>query len=138
MAPASDRFNLYNTELRTENPVKRAWKEDRIDLPSNLLGRSQGNSSTARHDLEEGLNSPRQRSSERQQGRGRKNSLKNVKNSNEVLRQRSLKRGNKEALDPQLSMREGRHFAVANVGNNGKIYLRCDLVLSLVCRVSQA
>lgn len=130
MAPASS--NLYNADLRTENPIKRAWKEDRIDLPLNLLGRSQGNSSTVRHDLEEGISSRRQISSERPQSRGRKNSLKHVKDSTEVLRQRSLKGGNKEALDPQLSMREGRHFAVANVGNNGKIYLRYDLAMSSI------
>jgi hypothetical protein len=52
-------------------------------------------------------------------------SLLRVKNSTEVLRQRSLKR-TKVPLGPDISLgvREGTHFTVANVGNNGKLYLR--------------
>ncbi|KAL9602217.1 MAG: hypothetical protein Q9219_001941 [cf. Caloplaca sp. 3 TL-2023] len=63
--------------------------------------------------------------SERAQSRGRQPSLRNVKNSTEVLRQRSTKRANQGVpSDPTTGGREGRHFTVANVGNNGKIYLR--------------
>lgn len=62
---------------------------------------------------------------ERKQSRGRQPSLRHVKNSTEVLRQRSAKRANPHvALDSTSGGREGRQFTVANVGNNGKIYLR--------------
>ncbi|KAL8944880.1 MAG: hypothetical protein Q9216_000170 [Gyalolechia sp. 2 TL-2023] len=64
-------------------------------------------------------------SPERKQSRGRQPSLRHVKNSTEVLRQRSTKRANQAgALDNSTGGREGRQFTVANVGNNGKIYLR--------------
>ncbi|KAL8998576.1 MAG: hypothetical protein Q9169_002416 [Polycauliona sp. 2 TL-2023] len=57
--------------------------------------------------------------------RGRRPSLRNVKNSTEVLRQRSVKRANQDiVVDNTSAGREGRQFTVANVGNNGKIYLR--------------
>ena len=123
MAPAVDYPKSFHADTLNSNPIKRAWKEDRIDIPSILLGRGQENASTARHDLEEGLK-PQRRSPPRARSRGRQNSLKHVKNSNEVLRQRSLKRINKDAVDANAGTREGRSFAVANVGNNGKIYLR--------------
>ncbi|KAL9129346.1 MAG: hypothetical protein Q9217_002184 [Psora testacea] len=124
MAQLGDFSKPSSGNARTSNPIKRAWKEDRIDIPSILLGRGQENASTARHDLEQIIHS-RRRSSERARSRGRQNSLRHVKNSTEVLRQRSLKRGNKDvALDKNTVTREGRQFTVANVGNNGKIYLR--------------
>ena len=57
--------------------------------------------------------------------RGRQNSLRHVKNSKEVLRQRSANRGTKDIAPEVLSGgREGQQFTVANVGNNGRIYLR--------------
>ena len=62
---------------------------------------------------------------ERTQSRGRQQSLRHVKNSTEVLRHRSSKRGNQGTeQDKTPGGREGRSFTVANVGNNGKIYLR--------------
>ncbi|KAL8758826.1 MAG: hypothetical protein Q9184_003809 [Pyrenodesmia sp. 2 TL-2023] len=62
---------------------------------------------------------------ERKQSRGRQPSLRHVKNSTEVLRQRSAKRANQGVgVDSAPGGKEGRHFTVANVGNNGKIYLR--------------
>lgn len=58
--------------------------------------------------------------------RGRQNSLRHVKNSTEVLRQRSTRRAAKDPTsDANGGIREGRQFTVANVGNNGKIYLKC-------------
>ena len=64
-------------------------------------------------------------SSERILGRGRQNSLRHVKNSTEVLRQRSSRRAAKDIVPEGSSGgREGRQFTVANVGNNGMIYLR--------------
>lgn len=56
--------------------------------------------------------------------RGRRPSLRHVKNSNEVLRERSVKKANLDVVDSTPVGREGRQFTVANVGNNGKIYLR--------------
>ncbi|KAL8800737.1 MAG: hypothetical protein Q9223_007209 [Gallowayella weberi] len=62
---------------------------------------------------------------ERTVSRGRRPSLRNVKDSTEVLRQKSAKGANQDSLsDNPSGLREGRHFTVANVGNNGKIYLR--------------
>lgn len=59
--------------------------------------------------------------------RSRQNSLRRVKNSTDMLRQQSLQRqrSKKEAAaDGNQGGREGRQFTVANVGNNGMIYLR--------------
>ncbi|KAL8880059.1 MAG: hypothetical protein Q9198_002454 [Flavoplaca austrocitrina] len=56
--------------------------------------------------------------------RGRRPSLRHVKNSTEVLRERSVKKANLDVVDSTSVGREGRQFTVANVGNNGKIYLR--------------
>lgn len=60
-------------------------------------------------------------------GRARNNSLKHVKNSNELLRQRSKakKVSPLDALSESgTSTRGGRQFTVGNVGNNGMLYLR--------------
>ncbi|PGH03743.1 hypothetical protein GX51_03887 [Blastomyces parvus] len=63
-------------------------------------------------------------------GRQRTNSLRRVKNSSEILRQRALKRSNTIDVTPEgignvaLGGREARHFTVGNVGHNGKLYLR--------------
>ena len=55
----------------------------------------------------------------------RKNSLRRVKNSNEVLRQRSTRaRRGAEPSDHASIGKEGRNFTVANVGTGGKLYLR--------------
>lgn len=106
------------------SPPKRAWNEERAEIPSILIGRGQENALTTRHDLEQGMDSER-KSSERSRSRGRQNSLRHVKNSTKVLRQRSLKQSKtQDDLERNPSIREGRHFTVANVGNNGKIYLR--------------
>ncbi|KAL9101289.1 MAG: hypothetical protein Q9163_003441, partial [Psora crenata] len=123
MAPTADFSKPFGSDGRISNPIKRAWKEDRIDISPILLGRGQGKAPTARHDLEQVIYSSR-KSSERARSRGR-HSLRHVKNSTDVLRQRSLKRANKEsATDTLAGTREGRNFTVANIGNNGKIYLR--------------
>lgn len=73
----------------------------------------------------ENENTGARRQNEKQGIRGRQNSLRHVKNSTEVLRQRSTKRTAKDSgSDVNAAAREGRQFTVANVGNNGKIYLR--------------
>ena len=123
MAPAAATSSSVTGGLPL-SPVKRGWTEHRSEIPSILVGRGQENASTARHELEQGMDS-RRKSAERTAIKGRQNSLKRVKNSTDLLRQRSLKQDSKEgAVDTNGSTREGRQFTVANVGNNGKIYLR--------------
>lgn len=59
-------------------------------------------------------------------GKARKNSLRRVKNSTEVLRQRSTKGQHEvQPSEDSSSGRTGRHFTVGNVGTGGKLYLRC-------------
>ena len=124
MAPAAMLQTPSAAPGRPTSPPKRGWTEQRPQIPSILIGRGQENASTARHNLEQGMDSER-KSSEHTRIRGRQNSLKRTKDSTDVLRQRSLKRDAKGgAVDPNPSTREGRQFTVANVGNNGKIYLR--------------
>ncbi len=61
----------------------------------------------------------------------RQNSLRHVKNSTEVLRQRSAQTGGGTITpDGSSGGREGRKFTVGNVGNNGIIYLRY-----VICRL---
>ena len=63
--------------------------------------------------------------SERVGKKERQNSLRHVKNSTEVLRQRSAQTGAGTITpDGGSGGREGRQFTVGNVGNNGIIYLR--------------
>ena len=58
--------------------------------------------------------------------------MRNVKNSKEVLRQRSVYTAGKDSeVDRMGVTREGKHFAVTNVGNNGKLYLRCVEMLEV-------
>ena len=64
---------------------------------------------------------PRKRSSERSFGKGRQNSLRRVPGSTDRLRDRSNRNITSGGIQ---GGREGRQFTVANVGNNGKIYLR--------------
>lgn len=57
-------------------------------------------------------------------GRTRNNSLRHVKNSKELLRQRSLKRNVVHGIDAHATSKEGRNFTVGNVRTGGLIYLR--------------
>ena len=57
-------------------------------------------------------------------GRTRNNSLRHVKNSKELLRERSVKRIRVHDTDAQTISKEGRNFTVGNVGTGGLIYLR--------------
>lgn len=127
MAPAAMLQTTSVGARRPASPPKRGWTEHRPEIPSILVGRGQENASTARHNLEQGMDSERKTSGDARV-RGRQNSLKRTKNSTDVLRQRSLKRDGKGgAVDSNPTTREGRQCTVANVGNNGKIYLRYDL-----------
>lgn len=69
--------------------------------------------------------------SEKATARGRQNSLRRVKDSTDMLRERSLHRTQSKRDTPTEGTaggREGRQFTVANVGNNGMIYLRSVIV----------
>ena len=135
MAPTATTSIPPTARRRPMSPVKRAWNEERTEIPSILVGSGQENASTARHNLEEGMDPERRKSSEQLRSRSRANSLRHVKNSTEVLRQRSMKKGRKEnEMERTPSTKEGRHFTVANVGTNGKIYLRlADRGLRPIC-----
>ena len=85
----------------------------------------QGDSSDLERDAERERERPGKPSARMELG-GRQNSLRHVKDSTEMLRQRPTKRVFKDGIsDANAAMREGTNFTVANVGNNGKIYLRC-------------
>ena len=112
MAPAAILQRPAVKEGRPASPPKRGWTEHRPEIPSILIGRGQENTSTARHNLEQGLDIEKKAS-------------KRTKDSTDALRQRSLLRDGKGGVvDSNPTTREGRQFTVANVGNNGKIYLR--------------
>ena len=61
-------------------------------------------------------------------------SFLHVKNSKELLRNRSARKRSNARLVPDLSTsgREGKHFTVGNVGNNGRLYLRYRNTQSLL------
>ena len=123
MAPTLETTRSLVADNNNPSPMFKAWKDDRLAIHTSLHGRRQENASTTRHNIEKRIDSF-QKSPEQTRSRNRQNSLKRVKNSNEVLRQRTTKKGTKEVTDVNSSTREPRHFTVANVGGNGKIYLR--------------
>ena len=103
---------------------KRKWNGQQLNIFSESEGPRKDGVTVSGHDRER-QDTGRRKSSEHQEVRGRRNSLRHVKNSTEMLRQRSAKRAAKEGGSEATSgPREGRQFTVANVGNNGKIYLR--------------
>ena len=104
--------------------LKRKWSGRRLDKFIDPEGHMQD---YAQHERPEQYNtaSTRLKPSGRERSRGRQHSLRRVKNSNEVMRQRSSNRQDREVVQDSASGgREGRQFTVANVGNNGRIYLR--------------
>ncbi|KAL9006745.1 MAG: hypothetical protein Q9188_000523 [Gyalolechia gomerana] len=113
--------------LATKNDsdtAKRKRTDPQPEESSLRLQQQFGHSKTAKRGIPEEKQT-QGASLERKQSRGRQPSLRHVKNSTEVLRQRSNKRTNQGVeSDNPTGGREGRHFTVANVGNNGKIYLR--------------
>lgn len=71
-----------------------------------------------------GKHGPRKRKFTHAPGaRGRNNSLRRVKNSTEVLRQKSARK--EEPSETLAPLREGRQYTVGNVGTGGWLYLRC-------------
>lgn len=116
-----------NFSLAKNNDLGTARRK-RVDQKAKEDGQSQQNGSQLSTAVEPDVTrekQPQEGKLGRKQSRGRQPSLRHVKNSTEVLRQRSAKRANQGAgLDTISVGREGRQFTVANVGNNGKIYLR--------------
>lgn len=114
---------------RTVSQAKRKWAGQQLNLVSELEGpRKDGLLASGYEGVRDLV---KRKSTEKLEGRGRQISLRYVKHSTEVLRQRSAKRAAKDAgVDGTSGAREGRQFTVANVGNNGKIYLRYVLKLN--------
>jgi len=105
-------------------PLKRKLSRRRLDRFIDPEGHMQENANYRRPQLPNGA-STRPQASGQEHNRGPQNSLRRVKNSKEVMRQRSTNRNNQDsAPDGTAGNREGRQFTVANVGNNGRIYLR--------------
>lgn len=113
---------------RTVSQAKRKWAGQQLNLVSEVEGpRKDGLLASGYEGVRDLV---KRKSTEKLEGRGRQISLRYVKHSTEVLRQRSAKRAAKDAgVDGTSGAREGRQFTVANVGNNGKIYLRYVLKL---------
>ena len=101
---------------QSSSQPKRKWNGQQLNIISD----------GDRHPEREGRDVIEAKSAEKAEIRGRQNSLRHVKNSTEVLRQRSTRRAVKDSagMDAASGAREGRQFMVANVGNNGRIYLR--------------
>lgn len=119
---------------RSSAPIKRKWTGRGLEKQS-VYGNGSGSARPPKQEQQSDSNAGK-RSSEKTAARGRQNSLRHVKNSKEVLRQRSANRGNDDvAPDGMSGGREGRQFTVANVGNNGRIYLRYDCITSTTCTV---
>lgn len=108
---------------RTVSQAKRKWVGQQLNLVSEPGGPHKDALLASGYEGVPDL--VKRKSNEKLEGRGHQNSLRYVKNSAEVQRQRSVKRAGKDVgVDGNLGAREGRQFTVANVGNNGKIYLR--------------
>ena len=108
--------------------VARKWTGPGLGKLSDASAYGNGITNKPKQDHQSSNNLDR-KPSEKIPARGRPNSLRHAKNSKEVLRQRSANRGNKDAApDGTSGGREGRQFTVANVGNNGRIYLRYDCI----------
>ena len=104
--------------------IPRKWTGHGLERTAEQSSFKAGNLKELKQEQQGSFNTPRN-ATEKAGIRGRQNSLRRVKNSKEVLRQRSANRDNKGVAPDGLSGgREGRQFTVANVGNNGRIYLR--------------
>lgn len=122
-SPILDNPESFYGRDPTVSQAKRKWVGQQLNLDSGPGGpRKDGLLALGYEGVRDLV---KRKSTEKLEGRGRQISLRYVKNSTEVLRQRSAKRAGKDAgVDGTSGAREGRQFTVANVGNNGKIYLR--------------
>jgi len=104
--------HITNTE-NTEN-TRRSSNAGSSRLPSSRTNSSDNDK-----------NNPRNNEHARKEIlRGRANSLRRVKNSTEVLRQRTAKQEAEKSLDRMSNSREGRNFTVGSVGSGGFLYLK--------------
>ncbi|KAL8831778.1 MAG: hypothetical protein Q9191_000664 [Dirinaria sp. TL-2023a] len=118
---------LQSNQESPSAPLTGQWNGLRSDKPKDTRVQMQGNVIITKQEGGGGGGgvANTRKTPGRTNSRGRQNSLRRVKNSTEVLRQRSANRGNQDiASDGAAGGREGRQFTVANVGNNGRIYLR--------------
>lgn len=129
LASTSNFFvNSISPQDRIQDETQTLWR----DNAAVLAGVTVADASKAHGKQVSGLGSIPQHSaslkrklSERVGKKERQNSLRHVKNSTEVLRQRSAQTaGGNITPDGGPGGREGRQFTVGNVGNNGIIYLR--------------
>ena len=104
------------------------WRDNEADLAEVTVGEAfklPGKQSLAVASNPQRSASLKRKMSERIGKKERQNSLRHVKNSTEVLRERSRQTSNGNITpDGGSGGREGRQFTVGNVGNNGMIYLR--------------
>lgn len=127
---------LQSNQVLPSAPLTGQSNALRSDKPNDTRFQMQGNVKTTKQEGGAGGAANTRKTPGRTNSRGRQNSLRRVKNSTEVLRQRSATRGNQElASDGAAGGREGRQFTVANVGNNGRIYLRYACLLDGSCSV---
>ncbi|KAI9876292.1 MAG: Guanine nucleotide exchange factor lte1 [Pleopsidium flavum] len=132
--PLANASNLFSHSISSQEPPQEEhqapWRSSEADLAvataaeaSEAPGKQASRiTSTPQHSA-----SLKRKLSERTGRKERQNSLRHVKNSTEVLRQRSVQTslGN-ITPDGGSGGREGRQFTVGNVGNNGMIYLSSE------------
>ncbi len=123
-SPILSNFESIYGRDQISSHAKRKWAGQQLNVFPNIEGSRKESRLASGHDGER-RDIVRRKSAEKLEIRGRQLSLRHVKNSKEVLRQRSMKRAVKDGgIEGNSGAREGRQFTVANVGNNGKIYLR--------------
>lgn len=107
---------INNNSTLPTLPIEEHARDRRIGRGQTLRGTSTANQSDQLYRSTSARHNTRQRA--------RTNSLRHVKNSTEMLKQKSLRRQKVDQTSETLTLKEGRHFTVGNVGNNGRIYLR--------------
>ena len=127
VAPTSSLFsNLsYHGDDGPHLPVMR-MQENRRPVPTTPGGHTRQNG-VSKGSLTVAGKGRRRNSSSGIGAKGAQNSLRRVNDSTDMLPQRSLRRQQTTRETPpegSTGAREGRNFTVANVGNNGMIYLR--------------
>ena len=121
-------------ERRSGNSTKRKRLEGSLELRIRATASGQAIVPKTPINSTKGGKVIKRKLSEKSISREYHTSLRRVDDSTDVLRERSLQESQvKKAavLDSISGGREGRQFTVANVGNNGMIYLR--LVYSSSC-----
>ena len=122
---SSDSAALFHGARQRPGSLKRKFEGTGPGISTKLVEKSGENATLGAVPAVGGNPSVSQNTSKKPGAVGRQNSLRRVKNSTDMLRQRSTKATARDVVPDGLSGgREGRQFTVANVGNNGMIYLR--------------